>query len=106
MKSAETATNRSDTAERLHHQLQDSLQELATSEDWQRALDVAACFHDYSFANTRPATRIELANAIFEYLEVFHNRQRRHAALGMRTPIEYEMIHHDNLTAAQTSQAS
>lgn len=36
-------------------------------------------------------TRIELANAIFEYLEIFHNR-RRHSALGMRTPIEYEMI--------------
>ena len=41
-------------------------------------------------------TRIELANAIFEYLEIFHNRQRRHTALGMRTPIEYERIHHDN----------
>lgn len=37
-------------------------------------------------------TRIELANAIFEYLEIFHNRQRRHSALGMRTPIEYEMM--------------
>ncbi|MBF6222836.1 transposase [Nocardia abscessus] len=34
-------------------------------------------------------TRIELANTIFEYLEIFHNRQRRHSALGMRTPIEY-----------------
>ncbi len=32
-------------------------------------------------------TRIELANAIFDYLEIFHNRQRRHSALGMRTPI-------------------
>lgn len=42
-------------------------------------------------------TRIELANAIFEYLEIFHNRQRRHSALGMRTPIEYEMM-----TAATT----
>jgi putative transposase len=30
-------------------------------------------------------TRIELANAIFEYLEIFHNRQRRHSALGMLT---------------------
>ncbi|WP_425298090.1 IS3 family transposase [Nocardia brasiliensis] len=28
--------------------------------------------------------RIEPANAIFEYLEIFHNRQRRHSALGMR----------------------
>jgi transposase InsO family protein len=32
---------------------------------------------------------VELANAIFEYLEIFHNRQRRHSALGWRTPIEY-----------------
>ncbi|GLW05896.1 transposase [Microtetraspora sp. NBRC 13810] len=38
-------------------------------------------------------TRIELANAIFEYLEIFHNRQRRHSALGMLTPIEYEILH-------------
>jgi transposase InsO family protein len=38
-------------------------------------------------------TRIERANAIFEYLEIFHNRRRRHSALGMRTPIEYEMLH-------------
>ena len=27
-------------------------------------------------------TRIELANSIFEYLEIFHNRQRRHSALA------------------------
>ncbi len=39
--------------EQLHEQLQDSLQELVTSEDWQRALAVAARFHDYSFANTQ-----------------------------------------------------
>lgn len=51
-------------------------------------------------------TRIELANAIFEYLEVFHNRQRRHSRLGMRTPIEYERIHHDNPTPALQNQAS
>jgi putative transposase len=37
-------------------------------------------------------TRVELANAIFEYIEIFHNRRRRHSALGMRTPIEYELI--------------
>jgi putative transposase len=45
-------------------------------------------------------TRIELANAIFDYLEIFHNRQRRHIALGMRTPIEYENLHLDGLTVA------
>ena len=37
--------------------------------------------------------RIELANEIFDYLEIFHNRQRRHSALGMRTPIEFELLH-------------
>jgi putative transposase len=38
-------------------------------------------------------TRVELANAIFEYLEIFHNRQRRHSALGMLTPVEFEARH-------------
>jgi putative transposase len=38
----------------------------------------------------RWTTRVELANAIFEYLEVFHNRQRRHSSLGMLTPIQFE----------------
>jgi putative transposase len=35
-------------------------------------------------------TRIELANAIFEYLEIWHNRRRRHSALGWLSPIEFE----------------
>ncbi|WP_031470472.1 IS3 family transposase [Sciscionella sediminilitoris] len=35
-------------------------------------------------------TRIELANAIFDYLEIWHNRQRRHSSIDMLTPIEYE----------------
>ena len=35
-------------------------------------------------------TRVELANAIFEYLELFHNRTRRHSSLGMLTPLEFE----------------
>jgi len=30
-------------------------------------------------------TRVELANAIFEYIEIFHNRRRRHSSLGMLT---------------------
>jgi putative transposase len=36
-------------------------------------------------------TRVELANAIFEYIEIFHNRRRRHSSLGMLTPIEFEL---------------
>ena len=44
-------------------------------------------------------TRVELANAIFEYLEIFHNRQRRHSALGMLTPIEFETRHQTETVA-------
>ncbi|MBB4855597.1 transposase InsO family protein [Mycobacteroides chelonae] len=45
-------------------------------------------------------TRVELANAIFDYIEVFRNRQRRHSALGYRTPIEHELsFTNDTLTA-------
>ena len=35
-------------------------------------------------------TRLELANAMFDYLEIFHNHGRRHSALGWLTPIEFE----------------
>jgi transposase InsO family protein len=35
-------------------------------------------------------TRIELASAIHDYIELFHNTRRRHSALGMLTPTEYE----------------
>ncbi len=54
----------------------------------------------------RRRTRIELANPIFESLEIFHNRQRRHSALGMRTPIEYERIHTDDQPLTLQNQAS
>ncbi|SDM62747.1 Integrase core domain-containing protein [Streptomyces sp. cf386] len=36
-------------------------------------------------------TRMELSTALFEYLEIFHNRQRRHSALGVLSPVEYEL---------------
>jgi transposase InsO family protein len=35
-------------------------------------------------------TRVELATALFEYLEIFHNRRRRHSSIGMLTPLEFE----------------
>lgn len=44
-------------------------------------------------------TRLELANAIFEYLEIFHNRQRRHSSLSMLTPIEFEARHQPTTAA-------
>ena len=35
-------------------------------------------------------TRIGLADAIFEYLEIWHNRRRRPSALGWVSPLEFE----------------
>jgi transposase InsO family protein len=45
-------------------------------------------------------TRIELSTAMFEYLEIFHNRNRRHSSLGMLTPIEYETVNNQTAHAA------
>ena len=36
------------------------------------------------------STRLELRSAIFEYIEAFYNRQRRHSTLGYLNPTEYE----------------
>jgi hypothetical protein len=47
----------------------------------------------------RWGTRVDLANAIFEYLEIFHNRQRRNSAIATHTPFEYETIHYKQSTA-------
>ena len=44
-------------------------------------------------------TRVELANAIFDYLEIFHNRQRRHSALGMLSPVQFEAGHQPTTAA-------
>jgi transposase InsO family protein len=45
------------------------------------------------FNRKRWKTRVELANAIHDYIELFHNTRRRHSALGMLTPTEYEDLH-------------
>jgi len=38
-------------------------------------------------------TRVELANSIHDYIEIFHNTRRRHSSLNMLTPAEYERQH-------------
>ena len=32
----------------------------------------------------------ELRTEVFDYIEVFYNRQRRHSTLGQRSPADYE----------------
>ncbi len=40
----------------------------------------------------RYATREEAKQDIFEWIEVFYNRQRRHSTLGYRSPAEFEVM--------------
>ncbi len=35
-------------------------------------------------------TEEEAKNAIFEYIEIYYNRQRLHSSLGYLSPVEYE----------------
>jgi transposase InsO family protein len=44
--------------------------------------------HVYEY---RYETRAEARQSIFDYIEMFYNRQRRHSALGYRTPVSYEL---------------
>ena len=39
----------------------------------------------------RFATRAEARETIFEFIEVFYNRRRRHSTLGYVSPVEFEM---------------
>lgn len=51
----------------------------------------------------RFATRSEARHAVFEYIEVFYNRQRRHSALGYLNPVEYEARQRASQLVAQVA---
>jgi transposase InsO family protein len=42
-------------------------------------------------ALTQFASKAEARSAIFEYIEIWYNRQRLHSALGYRSPVEFEL---------------
>ncbi len=39
-------------------------------------------------------SKAELRTEVFDYVEVFYNRERRHSTLGQRSPADYEKINH------------
>ena len=43
--------------------------------------------------------RPEARTAIFEYLEFFYNRRRRHSSLGYLSPVEFERRNYPRLAA-------
>lgn len=45
-------------------------------------------------------TRTELANTIFEYIEIFYNRRRRHSSLDYSTPNDYDLARTPRALAA------
>lgn len=40
----------------------------------------------------RFADRDDARSNVFDYIEVFYNRQRLHSALGYRSPVEFERM--------------
>jgi transposase InsO family protein len=41
----------------------------------------------------RYETREEVRSSLFEYIEVFYNRRRKHSTLGMKSPVQFEEQH-------------
>jgi len=44
-------------------------------------------------------SRAQARTAIFEYIELFYNRERRHSAIGYRSPNQFELCYHQPLAA-------
>ena len=55
--------------------------------------------HNELFNRKKCKARLELTNAIFDYIEVFYNRQRRHSSLDYVSPVEFELSIEEEKTA-------
>ena len=41
-------------------------------------------------------TRHEMRQQVFEFIEIYYNRVRRHSAKGWVAPVEFERLYHQN----------
>ena len=48
-------------------------------------------------------TKAELRTEVFEYIEVFFNRRRRHSTLGFLSPAQFESDHHQKTEKITTT---
>lgn len=56
----------------------------AVAESFFKTLKVERVYH------RRYVTRLEAKADIFQYIEVFYNRKRRHSAIGYKSPVDFE----------------
>jgi transposase InsO family protein len=59
----------------------------AAMESWNHSLKVEAVHGE------RFATRARAKSQVFDYIEVYYNRQRLHSTLGYKSPEEFELSH-------------
>ena len=58
----------------------------AVAESFFRTLKTELVYHE------RYRSRAEARNSLFEYMESYYNRFRKHSTLGYRSPVEYENL--------------
>jgi transposase InsO family protein len=66
----------------------DSAEAIAGTTRWRRAS--SAILKIEQVYQTRWRTRAQARSDVFEYIEIFYNRQRRHSALGYLCPDDFE----------------
>jgi putative transposase len=72
-----------------------ALDNAISAESFVASLKTEQLLHEYSF-RTRAAAR----RAIFDYIEAFYNRQRRHSSLGYLSPSDYEQATMEEVAVA------
>ena len=79
------------TAALVGHGIRQSLGQPGTCWDNAVAESFFATLKTELIHRQRWATRQRARSAIFEYIEVFYNRQRRHSSLGYVSPVDFEL---------------